>query len=138
MAVVDFLHSMDLKEILQNSSPLKKPIGIWNNFTEMFLGLTLFKNYLRNFGPSINMALVNGGFMHYTDMKKFLKNLLLQSTWSDFEIISQNCSLSDLSQKLLSKFLFVIKHGSSEWGLLLIYGHEQIPKKSSLKLLVRF
>ena len=23
------------------------------------------------------MALVNGGFMHYNDMKKFLKNLLL-------------------------------------------------------------
>ena len=30
------------------------------------------------------MALVNGGFLHYTDMKKFLKN-----HWSDFEIILQ-------------------------------------------------
>ena len=24
------------------------------------------------------MALVNGGFLHYTDMKKFLKNLVLR------------------------------------------------------------
>ena len=28
-------------------------------------------------GP-INMALVNGGFLHYTDMEKFLKNLVLR------------------------------------------------------------
>ena len=34
------------------------------------------------------MALVNGGFLHYTDMKKFIKNLL-RNCWSDFEIISQ-------------------------------------------------
>ena len=43
----------------------------------------------RNFDPSINMALMNGGFLHYRDMKKFLKNLLLRNRWSDFEIISQ-------------------------------------------------
>ena len=30
------------------------------------------------------MALVNGGFLHYTDMKKLLKNLLL-NRWSDFD-----------------------------------------------------
>ena len=35
------------------------------------------------------MALVNGGFLLYTDMKKFLKNLVLGNRWSDFEIISQ-------------------------------------------------
>ena len=35
------------------------------------------------------MALVNGGFLHYTDMKKFLKNLLCRNCWSDFEIITQ-------------------------------------------------
>ena len=34
------------------------------------------------------MALVNGGFLLYTDMKKFLKNLL-RNHWSDFEIILQ-------------------------------------------------
>ena len=35
------------------------------------------------------MALVNEGFLHYTDMKKFLKNLVLRNRWSDFDIISQ-------------------------------------------------
>ena len=35
------------------------------------------------------MALVNGGFLHYTDMKKFFKILVLRNRWSDFEIISQ-------------------------------------------------
>ena len=34
------------------------------------------------------MALVNGGFLQYTDLKKFLKNLL-RNRWSDFEIILQ-------------------------------------------------
>ena len=35
------------------------------------------------------MALDNEGFLHYTDMKKSLKNLLLRNRWSDFDIISQ-------------------------------------------------
>ena len=35
------------------------------------------------------MALVNVCFLHYTDMKKFLKNLLLRNRWSDFETILQ-------------------------------------------------
>ena len=50
------------------------------------------------------MALVNGGFLHDMDMKKFLKNLLLQNRLSDFEIISQECSLGDPFQKLFAKF----------------------------------
>ena len=44
------------------------------------------------------MALVNGGFLHYTDMKKFLKNLLLRNCWSDFEIISQESGF-DISRR---------------------------------------
>ena len=35
------------------------------------------------------MALVNRGFLHHADMKKYLKNLLRRNRWSDFEIISQ-------------------------------------------------
>ena len=36
------------------------------------------------------MAVMNGGFLHYTDMKKeILKNHLMRNRWSDFEIISQ-------------------------------------------------
>ena len=85
------------------------------------------------------MALVNGGFLHYIDMKKFLKNLLLRNRWSDFEIISEECSLGDPFQKVFAKFRSVHKHGSGEWGLLSLYGHEEILKKSSSpKHLVRF
>ena len=35
------------------------------------------------------MALVNGGFLLSTDMKKFLKNLVHRNRRSDFEIVSQ-------------------------------------------------
>ena len=60
-------------------------------------------------------------------MKKFLKNLFLRYWWSDFEIISQEYSLS------------VYKYGSGEWGLFALYGHEEILKKLfSPKPLVRF
>jgi hypothetical protein len=50
------------------------------------------------------MALVNGGFLHYMDMKKFLKNFFLQNCLSDFEKNSQECSLGDPFQKLFAKF----------------------------------
>ena len=43
------------------------------------------------------MALVNGGFLQYTDMK-FLKNLVLRKRWSDFEIISQESGF-DISRR---------------------------------------
>ena len=44
------------------------------------------------------MALVNGGFLLYADMKKFLKNLVLRNRWSDFEIISQESGF-DISRR---------------------------------------
>ena len=44
------------------------------------------------------MALVNGGFLHYTDMKKFLQNLFLKKRWSDFEILSQESGF-DISRR---------------------------------------
>ena len=67
-----------------------------------------FQNLFAKCDPSVNMALVNGGFLHYRDMKKFLKNLLLWNCWSDFEIISQECSLGDPFQKLLQNFYLSI------------------------------
>ena len=74
--------------------------------------------------------------------KQFFKTLPLWKPWSNFEIISQECFLGDLFQKLFSKFRSVYKNGSGEWGeggLLAPYGHEEILKKSSsLKPLVRF
>ena len=63
-----------------------------------------FQNCSQNFDPSINMALVNEGFLHYRNMKKFLKNLLLRNCRSDFEIISQECSVGDPFQKVFAKF----------------------------------
>ena len=44
------------------------------------------------------MALVNGGFLHYTDMEKFLKNLVHRNHWSDFKIISQESGF-DISRR---------------------------------------
>ena len=85
------------------------------------------------------MALVNGGFLHYMDMKKFLKNFFLQNRLSDFEIISQECTLGDLIQKVMAKLRSVYKYGSGEWGLFALHRHEEILKKScSQKPLVRF
>ena len=72
------------------------------------------------------MALMNGGFLHYMDMKKFLKNFFLQNRLSDFEKISQECSLGDPFQKLFAKFRSVYKYGSGEWGLFALYRHEEI------------
>ena len=101
--------------------------------------VTLFKNCLWNFDPSKIVALVNGDFLHYTEMKEFFKNLLLWNRWSDCEIISQICSLGDPFQKLFVKFWSVKNCGSGEWGLLALYRNEGILKKSSsLKPMVRF
>ena len=98
-----------------------------------------FQKFLWNFDPSKIVALVNGGFLHYTEMKEFFKNLLLWNRWSDCEIISQICSLGDPFQKLFVKFWSVKKCGSGEWGLLALYRNEGILKKSSsLKPMVRF
>ena len=44
------------------------------------------------------MALVNGGFLHSADIKKFLKNLVLRNRWSDIEIISQESGF-DISRR---------------------------------------
>ena len=82
------------------------------------------------------MALVNGGFLHYMDMKKFLKNFFFQNRWSDFEIISQECSLGDPFQNCLQNFYLSINMALVNVAL---YRHEEILKKScSQKLLVRF
>ena len=101
--------------------------------------VTLFKNCSWNYDPSKIVALVNGGFLHYTEMKEFFKNLLLWNHWLDCEIISQICSLGDPFQKLFVKFWSVKKCGSGEWGLLALYRNEGILKKSSsVKPMVRF
>ena len=89
MALVNggFLHYMDMKKFLKNFFLQNRLSDFEIISRECSLGDPFQK--LQNFDLSINMALVNGGFLHYTDMKKFLKNLLLRNRWSDFEIISQ-------------------------------------------------
>ena len=56
------------------------------------------------------MALVNGGFLHYTDMKEFLKNLVLRNRWSDFKIISQESGF-DISRRPSCPILAIIATG---------------------------
>ena len=74
----------------------------------------------------------------YTYMKKFLKNLLLRN-WSDFETISQECSLGDLFQKCSWNFDPSINMALVNWGFL-HYTHVKkfLKKSSSLRPLVRF
>ena len=100
MALVNegFLHSMDMKKFLKNLLLRNR----WFDFEiisqECTLG-DLFKNCSQNFDLSLSRALVNEGFLHYTDMKKFLKNLL-RNRRSDFQIISQESGF-DISRHCL-------------------------------------
>ena len=59
------------------------------------------------------MALVNGGFLLYTDMKKFLNNLVLRNCWSDFEIISQESGFDSRRPDCLIRA--VIATGKLPW-----------------------
>ena len=89
-----FLHFRDMKKSLKNLlRNCRSDFEIISQ--ECSLDYPFFTDCLQNFDLSINMALVNGGFLHYMDMKKFLKNFFLQNRLSDFEIISQECSLGD-------------------------------------------
>ena len=128
-----FLHYTHMKKFIEN-------LLLWNRWSdfeiisqECSLG-DPFQILLAKFW-SVHK---HGGFLRYMDMKKFLKRIL-RNHWSDFEIISQECSLGDPFQKLFAKFWSVHKHVSGEWGLLALYGYEEILKKSSSpKPLVRF
>ena len=90
MALVNggFLHYMDMKKFIKNLLLRNR----WSDFEIISQECSLgdpFQYCSRKFDPSLNMALGNGGFFHYIDMKKFFKNLLLGNRWSDFEIILQ-------------------------------------------------
>ena len=78
---------------------------------------------------SIKNCDCNGQEMEF--FKQFFKNLLLWNPWSDFEIISQECSLGDPVKKLFAKFWSIQKHDYGEWSLLALYGYEEILTKSS-------
>ena len=75
-------------------------------------------------------------FLHYMDMNKFLKNLLLQKHWSEFGIISQDCSLYDPFQKVFANIRSVEKYGLHVGRRFSLCGLLQ--NSFPLKLLVRF
>ena len=78
------------------------------------------------------MALVNRGFLHYADMKKFLK-ILLKNRWSDFEITSQEDSVGDPFQKLFAKFDMTINMALVKGGYMYLHYTEI---KKFLKILL--
>ena len=53
-------------------------------------------------------------------------------------IISQRCSLGDPFKKCSRNFYPSRKHGSSEWGLLAVYEHEEIHLGDYCDEIVRF
>ena len=60
-----------------------------------------FEKLLTEF-DSIENSCCHGNEIEF--FKQFLKSLLLRNRWSDFEIISQECSLGDPFKKLFAKF----------------------------------
>ena len=70
--------------------------------------------------------------------QQFFKNILLWNYWSDFEIISQECSLSDPFQKLFAKFWSVQNMALVNGGFLHYTDMKKFLKKSFLIPLVRF
>ena len=105
MALVNggFSHYRDMKKFLKNLL-LRNCRSDFEIISQEYSLSDPFQKLLANFDLSINMALVNGGFLHYMDMKKFLKNFFLQNHRSDFEIISQKCALGNPFQNLFTKF----------------------------------
>ena len=85
MALVNggFSHSRDMKKLLTNLL-LRNCLSDFEIISQEYSLSDPFQKLLQNFDLSINMALVNGGFLHYMDMKKFLKNFFLQKPFVRF------------------------------------------------------
>ena len=133
-----FFHCVDLRETLQNSSLPKPLFRFWSNFTGLFLGWPFSKVGREILIHQETWPPWGGDFLHYTDMKKFFKYLLLWNPWFDFEIISQECSLGYPFQKLFANFDSSKNIAAMRGRLFPLYGHEEIHKKSSSStLLVR-
>ena len=87
-----FLHHMDMKKFLKN-------LLHWSDFRPFL------RNCLRNFDLLKNMALVNGGFLHYTwheeipKKSSFLK--LLVRFWNNFTGIFLGRPFSKIVGKIL-------------------------------------
>ena len=130
---VSFFHCVELEKFF-------KILLLWNRLSDFeiisqdcYLGDPFQKHHEILIHRKIWLPWGGGDFLHYVDMKKFLKkNLLLRNRWSEFGIISQDCSLCDPDP--FKKY----RGGGGGERLFALYGHEEILKKSfSLKPLVR-
>ena len=70
MALVNggFLHLYVHEEILKKSFSPKPMFRFLKKNSQKYSLSDLSQKLLGNFDPSLNMALVNGGYFHYTDM----------------------------------------------------------------------
>ena len=78
---------------------------IWTKLGRILPWEVLLKNCSQNLIPSKTGC--HGNEIEF--FKQFFKNLLLWNRWSDFEIISQECSFGDPFQKLFAKLWSVHK-----------------------------
>ena len=101
MALVNggYLYLYGHAEILENSYFSETADQILKKVHRDVPWVTLLKTCSRNFDLPRNMAQVNWGYN--MEMKNFLKIHLLWNPWSDFKIISKQCSLGDHFQKCL-------------------------------------
>ena len=86
-----------------------------------------------------NMAArAQGLFSLYIYIENF-KNLLVRNYWTDFNIIQQKCSYSDLLPRLFKPSWFVKKNMAARWwGLFSLHLYRKISKSSRQKLLEWF
>ena len=74
------------------------------------------------------LALVNGSYLHYMDMMKFLKILFLWNPWSDLKKKIPKCSLGDPFENLFVNFDPSRNMALVDGGYLLLYRNEEFLK----------
>ena len=97
-----------------------------------------FQKMLQNFDLSINMALVNGGFLHYRDMKKFLKkssfSKLLVRCWNNFTGIFLEWPFSKIVLKKLFLQKPLVRFWNNFTGMFLGWPFSKIGSKILIRL----
>ena len=75
-------------------------LNCWASFAGIILGRSSLKQFIEF--DSIKNSGCHGNQMQFS--KRFFQNLLLGNFWSDFEMISRKCSLTEPFQNLCAKF----------------------------------
>ena len=110
----NYRHAAVFATLIVKATVYNKPFT-FNSFKKISFKALCFINFRDNFifsgtpGQSVKIRDCPGqsgtyGMYDYMDMKKFFKNFFLRNLLSDFEIISQECSLGDPFQKVFAKF----------------------------------